>query len=103
MSEDTCVYCGNSFSSEYSLCKHQRTAKYCIEFQETFETDECYYCGEYFDRRDDLKKHKKECANRKIYRKLDKVIQMMFILILATYIVTYAIILNKKTEFPRHY
>ena len=49
-----CIFCGNTFSSKYSLANHQTKAKYCIEKQKQHginisKLHSCQYCSRIYD------------------------------------------------------
>ena len=60
-----CEYCKTCFSKAYSLYKHQRTAKYCLEVQDKQTKEyQCSYCNREFSRKDIMLRHRKKCCDQ---------------------------------------
>ena len=58
-----CKYCESSFSSISKLRRHQRTAKYCLQLQNTpVEEYKCEYCDKSYNRYDNMVRHQKYCS-----------------------------------------
>lgn len=57
-----CKYCNTVFTKAYSMYKHQRTAKYCLQVQDQTTADNICRCGRNFTRKDALHRHQKTCA-----------------------------------------
>jgi hypothetical protein len=62
-----CTFCKNTFSTEKSLEKHKRTAKYCAKIRcETSLSYDCDYCEKKYTTKCDLNRHLSICTDKKI-------------------------------------
>ena len=65
MSRYTCEYCDNTFGRRSILYKHQRTAQYCLKFQNKDKVfPRCQYCNKELSRNDNVARHEKTCSER---------------------------------------
>ena len=62
-----CEYCESIFTKAYSMYKHQRTAKYCLEIQNKQRKNiHCSQCDREFSRKDALLRHQNSCVKHEI-------------------------------------
>ncbi|KKK55654.1 hypothetical protein LCGC14_3072380, partial [marine sediment metagenome] len=58
-----CEYCSATFNKDYTMYRHQRTAKYCLAVQDKQTGDhECTFCSKIFSRKDNMLRHQKLCS-----------------------------------------
>ena len=62
MDKYTCKHCKTTFTSKYTLARHQRRARYCLQRRGLETEDVTCKCGRSFGRKDDLQYHQKTCS-----------------------------------------
>ena len=63
-----CEYCHKEFTHRSNLCRHKKTAKYCLELQKHLAVFPCPNCGATFTQISNLNRHYQQCSpqmNRK--------------------------------------
>jgi predicted nucleic acid-binding Zn-ribbon protein len=68
---EICDYCNKHFNSKYSLNKHKKTAKFCINIRKNNNIDnteifsyDCEYCSKSFTSNESLNKHLLNCLEK---------------------------------------
>ena len=67
-----CEFCKKEYSTKYSLLKHQKTTKKCIEIQKQMDINSeieiinysCNYCNKKFTSKQTLDKHITNCVEK---------------------------------------
>jgi hypothetical protein len=67
MADNICEFCGKSFSTDYNLKVHMKSAKYCLaqRNEEPSIIFSCKYCDFQFTKKSNLNTHLKSCASFK--------------------------------------
>lgn len=65
-----CKFCGSLFTRVQNMLAHQKSAKYCLDVQESLKSPNlCESCGKSFNQRTNLLRHKKTCQKFSIDEK----------------------------------
>lgn len=75
MTEYICNFCNKKYSNKYNLLNHQKTAKFCLDVQNEYESErkkdnieyKCEYCDKECYRKDSLLKHLSVCKDKELY------------------------------------
>jgi hypothetical protein len=78
MSTFSCEFCGGCFTSKYSLEKHKKTAKFCLNLQpnkDTVDEFKCEICSKIFTRRDTYRTHITSSSCKVLINQNDKLVE----------------------------